>query len=259
MDVLLSQLSRVYLDDLLHYRQVLRQRNRILASAKQSGTLREDTLEPWDRSLAEYGAKIISRRGTFLSEFGTYVENAYARLMDDKESPSLHYQTASEVRSPERPEILAADLLEKMRRRRGEESRRGLSLVGPHRDEIVLRLNGVEVQKYASQGQHRTLLIALKMGEFSYLKERRGETPILLLDDVFSELDEHRAQRLLENIVHVGQTIITTTDDGKVRTSQSGNEDRVFYVEQGTCRPFRSRTDEEAAKIRTKGETTIAV
>ena len=94
---------------------------------------------------------------------------------------------------------------------RAVEMRAGLTLVGPQRDEFVLKINGLAIRDYASQGQQKTFLIALKIAEFFYLKERSGETPILLLDDIFSELDKHRAKELLHFVEGLSQTFITST------------------------------------------------
>ncbi len=237
MDLLLSQLSRTYFDDLLEYRQILRQRNRILADGKHGG-IREDVLEPWNHSLATYGARIVQKRTHFTREFAGYVVRSYADLVDVAEEPGLEYSTSIDAKE-ENVEKTAELILAELRRKREEEIRRGLSLVGPHRDDLQFRLNGIDLQKYASQGQHKTFLIALKVAEFFYLKEKKEETPILLLDDVLSELDESRSKRLLGHIAELGQTIITTTDESPFSNIIPwGHEHRKFHVEQGACRPI---------------------
>jgi DNA replication and repair protein RecF len=122
-------------------------------------------------------------------------------------------------------------------RRRLEELRRGVTLTGPHRDDMTLVLSGKTVREYASQGQHKTFLIALKLAEFFYLRERTLEAPIFLLDDVFSELDALRVACILKLISELGQTILTTTDEGILKGAVTwSNYCRKFYIEQGMCR-----------------------
>lgn len=133
---------------------------------------------------------------------------------------------------------IAAEMQRSMERLRHEEFRRGVSLAGPHRDDVQFVLSGRNVKEYASQGQHKTFLVALKLAEFFYLRERKLEDPLFLLDDVFSDLDAGRIQRILALVSGIGQTILTTTDeaafDETVRQNESG---RRFHVENGTCRP----------------------
>ena len=248
MDLLLSQLSRAYFDDLLEYRQVLRQRNRILAEARQGKTVRDEVLDPWDSSLASSGARIISRRAAFLGEFGAYVARSYAGIMTAGEEPELRYETAPGIAEGENTGQIVTVLHDQMKERRGEELRRGLSLVGPHRDDVIFGLNGLDLRRYASQGQHKTFLIALKMAEFVYLRERREETPLLLLDDVLSELDRERSMHLLSGVAHMGQTVVTTTDAtlfGDVFPQDSGS--RQFAIEGGVCRREGSKDTRETA------------
>ena len=113
----------------------------------------------------------------------------------------------------------------------------GVTLAGPHRDDLRLTINGMDVQRFASQGQHKTLLVALKIAEYSYMRERHNETPVLLLDDVFSELDAGRVHRILACAGGLGQVMITTTEGTAFHRSVAwGNHNRRFIVERGTCR-----------------------
>jgi DNA replication and repair protein RecF len=239
IDLVLSQQSWAYVDDLLEYRQILRQRNRILEEARQHGNIREEVLEPWNESLASYGARIVHRRMQFVEEFGRYVARSYSDVASTIEGPEIRYLTAPEIGVDEDVNQITENILIELTKRGPEERRRGLTLVGPHRDDLVFELNGISLQKYASQGQHKTFLIALKMAEFSYLKGKKEETPILLLDDVLSELDDERSQRLLNQVTELGQTVVTTTNGTKFRDIiHRDNDDRRYYVEQGTCTPI---------------------
>jgi len=209
VDLLLSQISRAYLENLLEYRRALKQRNKLLADAKYLQTYPPDVIEPWTIAIVEYGARIIFQRQKFVQEFrlkpGATLEEIKALLSDE------------------------------LQQRQAEERRRGTTLVGPHRDDVHLTLNGMSMQQFASQGQHKTMLIALKVAEFHYLKERRQEVPVVLLDDVFSELDERRSRFLLNMASRLGQTFITTTDEAVFRDVIHWNgAHRKFYVNAGT-------------------------
>ena len=248
MDLVLSQLSRTYFDDLLEYRQVLRQRNRILGEARQGKSLRDEILDPWNRNLAAYGARIMSRRKEFLREFAPYVAQAYADMATTREEPGMQYSSDPSIELDEDIGQIADRIHAELKEKGPEELRRGLSLVGPHRDDVVFHLHGLDLRKYASQGQHKTFLIALKIAEFRYLKEKREETPILLLDDVLSELDDDRAGRLLTRVADLGQTVVTTTQEAPFRDAlRWGAENRRFFVEEGTCRPFTFNHVKETA------------
>jgi DNA replication and repair protein RecF len=238
IDLILSQVSRAYLEDLLEYRRILRQRNRVLSEAMMPVVQRRGLLEPWDAGLLEHGSRIIHRRQAFVGEFDRYVESAYHRLVKAQETPTLEYRSIGNLAPGVPPEEISAALSVELHRRESEEFRRGITLCGPHRDDISLCINGREVHAYASQGQHKTFLVALKVAEFFYLRERRSEAPLFLLDDVFSELDAKRRETILDLLTELGQTIITATEESVFhhRVEWTHNN-RKFYVENGTCRP----------------------
>jgi DNA replication and repair protein RecF len=132
---------------------------------------------------------------------------------------------------------IEAALLKALDRTAREERQRGVTLAGPHRDDLRLLINGKDVQQFASQGQHKTLLVAFKIGEFRYVQERRDESPVLLLDDVFSELDQNRATRILGLVGELGQCIITVTDEAVFHGALGwGRRHRRFLVQAGSVR-----------------------
>ncbi|HWP81819.1 MAG TPA: DNA replication/repair protein RecF [Bacteroidota bacterium] len=211
VDGVISQANRSYLETLLEYRRILRHRNKLLLDRKfGSGG---DPLEPWDNSLIQTGARIVERRSAFLCEFEPYIRSAYAQFAGDQELPALHYHPSVDIEKGDTAASIEEKLRQALEEKAQEERRVASTLVGPHRDEIVLTLSGLEVRAYASQGQHKTFLVAMKIAEHRFLMERANESPILLLDDVFSELDEERSKRVLELIQEIGQTFITTVDD----------------------------------------------
>ncbi|MBI2619114.1 MAG: DNA replication/repair protein RecF [Ignavibacteriales bacterium] len=234
LDLVISQSSRLYLEQLLDFRRVLRQRNRVLLQARLARRDCSGALEPWDESLLQTGPSLVHRRNKFIQEFLPYFVSTYGQLAGDREKPTIAYV----------PSIPGSDLedIESIRERfrlelglHGEEERRmGTTVVGPHRDELEFQVNELNLRKFASQGQHKTFLIALKLAEFAYLRECCQETPILLLDDIFSELDEGRTRRLLELMEPLGQIFITATDERIFPQGfdWSGKNRRIF-VKQG--------------------------
>ncbi|MEW6510399.1 MAG: DNA replication/repair protein RecF [Bacteroidota bacterium] len=237
VDLTLSQVSRAYLEDVLEYRRTLRQRNRLLADARIRGRMPDaELLEPWTLGLAQYGGRIAHRRRLFAEEFRSYMHNAYRDVAAGGEEPEMVYRCGFPADRADGAEAMSACMMTALEQGRNEEIKRGITLSGPHRDELALTLNGMSVQRFASQGQHKTFLVALKVAEFFYVRERRGEIPLFLLDDVFSELDARRAQRILAMAADVGQCMITATDDAIFRTTlQWGDTHRRFTVERGTC------------------------
>jgi DNA replication and repair protein RecF len=237
LDLVLSQISATYLKTLLEYRQVVRQRNRVLFDARVRGSLNEELMEVWDENLVALGSALVERRRAFLGEFRTYMVRAYDDVAPGTERPDLVYLPGGFAGDPGGD--TRAALRGELRRRRLEELRRGSTQVGPHRDDVGLMLNGIPVQEYASQGQHKTLLVALKVAEYHFVAERASERPILLLDDLFSELDAHRAARILELLGGLGQVIITATDERVFHEAVSWNgANRRFRIERGTSRPI---------------------
>lgn len=234
MDLLLSQISRSYLEDVLEYRRVLKQRNRVLADAKFENAVSPELLEPWTVGLVTYGSRIVNHRLMFAREFQTYVQGTYRELVQTHEEPGLVYSTIAGVEGAIDEKSIVAQMYDELEKRKFEERKRGATLVGPHRDDIQLSINGIGVQQYASQGQHKTMLVALKIAEFLYLKERRNEVPVFLLDDVFSELDDKRSRLLLNTVENLGQIFITTTEENVFHGSVRWNgRNRKFSVDGG--------------------------
>jgi DNA replication and repair protein RecF len=194
-----------------------------------------DLIEPWDMELIDRGARITHRRQAFLKELQPIVHDSYARIAGRVEEPTIQYVPSIAHTEEASEEELRGIFRQELKRKAPEEKRLGISLVGPHRDELELTINALSVRSHASQGQHKTLLIALKVAEFLYLQSKRNERPILLLDDIFTELDHHRSERLLALTESVGQAFITTTNDGVFPSdfSWSGTNKR-FLVRKGS-------------------------
>lgn len=208
---ILSQSRPVYLDDLLQYRRVLKQRNVLLAGYRKTRSLSRDVLASWDAELCRLGSRIITTRIRFTKQFKAYLADAYARIAAVGETPGLTYKTIAGFDDEVDDDEVALTFERRLAQVGRRELEMGRSLVGPHRDELEFRLDDLEVRRYASQGQHQTFGMALKLAQFFYLEAQLDETPLLLLDDLFGNLDPKRTRILLEMLQSdaVGQCLIT--------------------------------------------------
>lgn len=237
LDLVLCQTSRAYLTDAFEYRRVLRQRNKLLLDARLAGTGPRPELVAWTDELIRTGSRLISRRASFIQGLRSAFAATYSSLVDAAVDAAVRYATVDGVDEGMTAETIAPHMHEALERRSAEERRRGATLVGPHRDDLAFTINGMLADRYASQGEQKTLLIALKFLEYDYVTTRCGETPILLLDDVFAELDRNRATRVMKKLEQGGQCIITATDESLIGGSRhSDSEPRRILVESGTCR-----------------------
>jgi DNA replication and repair protein RecF len=211
LDATLSQATPAYLDDLLKYRRALRQRNALLQTVRRGGGLPPGTLAAWDAELVALGTRIVERRRRFLSAFEPVLLDAFERLGVETGRPEMAYVTVAPLDDAPDEAAVAERFRQALARVARRERERGRTLVGPHLDEVVLRLDGFEVRPFASQGQHRTFGLALRLASFAFLRERLDETPLLLLDDVFGPLDEARAGVVLDLLQSdaVGQSVVT--------------------------------------------------
>ena len=237
LDLVMSQADPVYFRSLLDYRTVLRQRNRALLDLKLNRGGDQATiaaLEAWDEQLIRHGSVIWAKRGAFVAAFAPMVRASYSCFVDEGEEPAIGYRPLGEVDLPGELPAVEAAFRSRLRRKEGLERRFGTSLTGPHRDELSFAIDGRELRSFASQGQHKTFVIALKLAEFLYLRERRAETPLLLLDDVFAELDPARTARAIAAVEEIGQAFLTSTDRRLVEAWSPAREDcRWFLIENG--------------------------
>jgi len=202
--VLLSQGSAVYLADLQEYNRILRQRNALLAEFTNTT---DRTLAAWDESLALYGCKIVQARHQFVQDNCKILQQAYAHISASTHSLQLAYRSQFETLRID--EITPQTFLERLGGYRGREKQRGQTLVGPHRDDLELSINGVDLRRFGSRGEHKSAIMALKMMETEYLKRRLNTAPIILLDDLISELDETRARQCVQYFSGRGQLFIS--------------------------------------------------
>ncbi|MBW4538944.1 MAG: DNA replication/repair protein RecF [Myxacorys chilensis ATA2-1-KO14] len=214
LDSLLVQLEPVYAYVLQQYNQVLRQRNALLkAIQKEALQTPSSELALWDAQLAIAGSRVIRRRARVLNRLVPFARSWHQAISGSTEVLEIRY--ASNVTADEdTPEALQKAFLEKIQQRSLPEQYQGTTLVGPHRDEVDFTINQTPARQYGSQGQQRTLVLALKLAELKLIEDVIGEPPLLLLDDVLAELDLNRQNQLLEAIQDRFQTLITSTHLG---------------------------------------------
>lgn len=221
LDSELCQLDKIYLSDLTTYNKILNQRNKLLKDMVYRPDLK-DTLPVWDMQLVETGRKIIRRRKQFVDELNEIVHDIHYRISGEKEDLLLQYEPSIE-------DIFFEDELSRVKER---DMRQCMTSVGPHRDDLFFSIGEVDIRKFGSQGQQRTSALSLKLSEIELVKRSIHDTPVLLLDDVLSELDSNRQNYLL-NSIHDTQTLITCTGlDEFVKNRFHIN--KIFKVVQGT-------------------------
>ena len=240
LDATLSQAFPVYLDDLLKYRRALKQKNSLLQHLRRGNAVAPGTTDAWDEELAILGGRIVGRRRQFLDGFSGLLSLAHGMLGSPGGLPTLEYQPSSGDPDPDDVDSLR----ESLSKTRRNSVRLGRTLVGPHLDEVLFQIEGFDVRPYASQGQHRTFALAVRVAQALYLRERTEEPPLLLLDDVFGPLDPDRTRVVLDLLSSqaLGQSVITAARaepfEGLVPFSDSH---RAFHVEHGGITPFDSQ------------------
>ena len=222
IDLELSQLDRVYLSNLANYNRVVNQRNHLLKEIGFSGYEKHaGTLEIWEMQLIQYGNKIIERRKAFIEEMNEIISSIHKKLTGGREEIQILYE-------PSNKELTFEQALRKYKDR---DLKLKSTSVGPHRDDICFMEGDLDIRRFGSQGQQRTAALSLKLSEIELVRQSIHDTPVLLLDDVLSELDKHRQNYLLDSI-HDIQTLITCTGvEDFVNHRFSIN--KVFHVQNG--------------------------
>lgn len=220
LDMELCQLQKIYMHHLGQYNKILKQRNQLLVQIGFQEQLL-DTLDIWDMQLVQYGTSIIEKRQEFIEELNQIIYGIHKKLTGGREEIQVTYEN----------QVSAEEYEKQLTNRRDMDLKYKNTSVGPHRDDIKFLVNGIDVRTYGSQGQQRTAALSLKLAEIELVKRKIGDYPILLLDDVLSELDSNRKNYLLESIREI-QTFVTCTGLEEFVNSQL-SIDKMFYVENG--------------------------
>ena len=216
LDTAIGQLYPVYIEILRNYLKAVAQRNKIIKDLKYDSTL-EIILDSFETEIAFLGEKIISYRKRYIELIGEFLPAVYNGLSSGKEILQTEYINSNE------------NLEEALKKARAEDKFSGVTSVGPHRDDICFKINGIDVRNYGSQGQKRSVALSLKLCEAQIIKKNTSEWPVCLLDDVMSELDPERQNFVLNHIKEM-QTFLTCCDPDNVKNLKAG---KIFSVKKG--------------------------
>lgn len=224
LDLELCQLDKVYLFNYTQYNRVLNQRNNLLKQICFKSNL-VDTLEVWNQQIVQYGTEIIRARRSFIRQLNRILKEIHVSLTGGKETLQIQYEE----------NIKEEDFADVLLQKQETDIKYQSTQYGPHRDDMGFYINGIEVRRFGSQGQQRTAALSLKLAEIEIVKQLIHDTPVLLLDDVMSELDKNRRDYLLRSI-HGIQTIITCTGyDDFIRERMKIN--KIYKVVKGHIYP----------------------
>lgn len=211
LDLEISQLSPGYCLALGYVRKVLEQRNRLLKMMRgRIAAGGEETLESWTDQLVTHGTRLVERRRQFLTRLNEFCQPIHEMLTEGRERLTVAYDPSFKV--PSEGDQIPDAFRGALSTVRQEEVRRQVSLIGPHRDDILFLVNGRDVRTYGSQGQQRTVALTVKLAEVELMRDLTGEPPVCLLDDVFSELDAKRRGHIFDVTLGTCQTFLSTTD-----------------------------------------------
>ena len=234
VDLSSSQLKKSFVYALNKYENLLSQRNALIKKINFTGSGSADDLDIWDVQLAKTGAYISVIRDTYCNNLNSYTESLYNKITDGNENLKLYYQSTIYKRLDGRTDHegeLFEIYLDKLRNNADDDIRAGYTLCGIHRDDVCALINGLSVREFGSQGQQRSTALAMKIAQAKIIKDQTGDAPVMLLDDVLSELDSGRQRFILENIEGM-QVFITCCDSRDVKAA----EGKLFTVSRGSVK-----------------------
>jgi DNA replication and repair protein RecF len=237
LDKTLSQASKKYILNILKMRKSIKQRNIIIQNAKKKGYLDKTTLDTWTDMLINNSAEIVLMRNDFIKRFVPYFLKYYNILSNSQEKVNIIYKPDhipdSIIENKTQKKDIVNHYLKIYDELIDSELKRGTTLFGPQKDEIIFMLNDGIAKDVASQGQHKSLLISLKFAEFEFLRNQKNETPVILLDDIFSELDYERAEKVLEILIdNNAQTFITSTNEKVIQNINEIKNIKYYKIYQ---------------------------
>ncbi|MDH6364339.1 DNA replication and repair protein RecF [Enterococcus sp. PF1-24] len=232
IDMELGQINPIYLHDLVQYQNVLKQRNQYLKQLQEKKQTDEVYLDILSEQLAEFGGEILYERQHFLQRLEKFANQIHQKISNQKEVLEIAYESSLKIDLTMSKADLQQLLLSELMANRKRELFKGNTFIGPHRDDLTFLINQQNVQAFGSQGQQRTTALSVKLAEIDLMKEETGEYPILLLDDVMSELDDSRQLHLLETIEGKVQTFLTTTTLEHLKNKMTVTP-QIFHVQQG--------------------------
>jgi len=227
IDSIISQLDKIYLDDLIKYNRVLLQRNALLKRFAELRRFDKDAIEVWDIQMVDLGVNIHQKRQEFIEQFIEEFQRYYHFMTDGNEEVSINYQS----------QLTNNDFAELLNKASEKDRILQYSTVGIHKDDLNFNIGNYTVKKFGSQGQQKSFVIALKLAQFDFIKSAKKFSPILLLDDIFDKLDQNRVQKLMEQVSdnQYGQIFITHTHLERLKKilDSINAEFTIFKVKDG--------------------------
>ena len=227
IDTIISQLDRIYLEDLMNYNKIVFQRNALLKRFAETGRFLKDSIEIWDLQLIEFAGRIYQKRSRFIFELIPLFQKYYEELSGGREKVDIVYES----------HLLDTDFAEVLKSALPRDRAVHYTTVGTHKDDLQFLLRNNLVKKYGSQGQQKTYLIALKLAQYEYIKNHKKQAPWLLLDDIHDKLDADRVKALMHLVSgdHFGQIFITDTDPERIaKLFKSGSIPfKQFHISNG--------------------------
>lgn len=232
LDMEIGQMNAVYLYDLQQYQKILKQRNQYLKQMAEQKTTDELYLTILTEQLVQAGSKVLLTRQKFTKRLENWANQLHQKISQSKENLTIRYSSTVDFTSEDSLSTIQEKYQQALDKVKDKEKYRQMTLIGPHRDDLSFFINEKDVQTFGSQGQQRTTALSVKLAEIDLMHEETGEYPILLLDDVMSELDDVRQMHLLEAIENKVQTFLTTTTLEHLKDKMTV-EPEVYYVDQG--------------------------
>jgi len=227
IDKIISQYDRKYLEHLIQYNKVLNHRNNLLKYFHENRTFDQEQLDLWNAQMVDFGKYIFEARSQFVKEFTPLFAEFYKKISAQAESVSLEY----------RSQLNQGDFKDLLISCQQDDRRRSYSTVGLHKDDLLLKIEGHSIKKFGSQGQQKSLLISMRLAQFQYIKNVKEVVPVLLLDDIFDKLDDHRVRNLIKLVSDglFGQIFITDTSDERMLSifNSIGIDFDIFQISEG--------------------------
>lgn len=245
IDMELGQVNPHYLYQLGQYQKILKQRNHLLKQQRQDRPIDPILLEVLNEQFAEAGSHVLHLRLAFIQKLEKWAKQLHADISHQKEVLRLSYQSTVEIEEDMTREAIQQQILFTLEKQKKRELMQQSTLIGPHRDDLLFFINEQNVQTYGSQGQQRTTALSLKLAEIDLIYEEIGDYPILLLDDVLSELDNERQVHLMKTVQNKVQTFLTTTTLDHLGEEGLKNQPTIFNVSHGTIEPIERKCEEE--------------
>lgn len=236
LDKILSQSYRSYFSNWIKLKKILNHRSSLLSKYAKDSSIGLGQYDILTDMLIDVSAEIVLKRCEFIDSFSGIFEEVYADISEGKEKVALQYKAFS-VSDTSSADAIKEQIVERAEKYKSDELRRGMNLFGPQRDNLNIMINGGIAREYASQGQHKSLIAAIKFAELRFMKEILNETPVLLLDDIFSELDQNRIEKVLTLVREYNtQTFITVNNATFLDYFSSNEEYKLFEVIGGEAR-----------------------